>query len=80
MREIGAGAIGELTKLNEVFKYTGFGDCNYVLVARFSDDKCDGCVFYDNSGHPLSVESCTGNGLECSERIFKPIDEVLENI
>ena len=75
MRTIGAGPCEELTDPNEVFKYTGFGDCNYVLVAVISSDyNCDGCVFDGHSGHPLSSKSCAEIGLCCSKRIFKAID------
>lgn len=80
MRKIGAGPWEELTEPNEVFKYTGFGDCNYILIARVSDDTCDGCVFSENSGHPLSAESCANIGIECSTRIFKSIDDALEDL
>ena len=81
MREMKPGGCGSVTEVGEVFKYIVSSKRQYTLIALYSPyNICTGCVFYESGGHPLSIESCTGNGLECSERIFKPIDDVLESL
>lgn len=81
MREIEAGPNEEVLKPNEVFKYTASPDCQYILIAlETSNDACEGCVFDGDSGHPLSSENCEDIGLDCSKRIIKPIDDILENL
>lgn len=81
MREIGAGPNEETLKPNEIFKYIVSPDLQYTLIALYSPyDKCEGCVFAEDSGHPLSSEGCVDIGLYCSKRVFKSIDDVLENL
>lgn len=80
MREIEAGGGGSITKVGEVFKYKESRKCQYTLIALHSQGECAGCVFNHDSGHALSRYNCLLVGLNCSQRIFKPIDCILEDL
>lgn len=82
MKHIEAGPNEKVIEPNEVFKYTGSDGQQYTLIAICASyDACDkGCVFNECSGHPLSTEFCEDIGLDCTKRLFKPIDDILENL
>lgn len=81
MREIEAGCCESITEVGEVFKYRVQRERQYVLIALYRTyNSCKGCVFYMNSGHPLSREVCCGNGLMCHRRIFKPVNIIMEDL
>jgi hypothetical protein len=81
MKEVAYGEDVELIELDEVFKYVTKTGTEYTLMCLHDGLRpCVGCVFSINSNHPLKSIACTGNGLECENRIFKAIDQVLENL
>lgn len=80
MREIEAGGHDSITEVGEVFKYIESQKCQYTLIALHSNNDCEGCVFHDDSGHPLSRNNCRSVGLYCVNRKFKPVDGLLEDL
>lgn len=80
MREIKHGDYESVLEVGEVFKYIVSSKRQYILIALSSNDTCDGCAFNYNSRHPLEYCSCNGNGLNCSDRIFKPAGDILEDL
>lgn len=81
MKEIEAGPNEVVTEPNEVFKYIASPDLQYTLIALYSpNDACNGCVFDESSEHPLRSEDCVDIGIDCSKRIFKTIDNILEDL
>ena len=81
MREVVYGEDVEFIELNEVFKYVTKTGTEYTLMCLHDGLRpCVGCVFSINSNHPLKYIACTGNSLECGNKIFKAIDQVLEDL
>ena len=81
MREVAYGEDVEIVDLNEVFKYVTKIGTEYTLICLHDGSHpCVGCVFSAISNHPLRFVTCTENGLECGDKIFKAIDQVLDNL
>ena len=85
MKKIVCGTDVEVTEPNEVFKYVSKSGTEYILMCLHVGPQdglqpCDGCVFSYGSSHPLRHASCAGNSLDCDNKIFIAIDQVLENI
>ena len=81
MREVVYGEGVEIIELNEVFKYVTNGGTEYILMCvHDGQHPCEGCVFSASSNHPLKYLICTENSLACGDRIYKSVDQVLEDL
>lgn len=81
MREIKYSDDDNVLKVGEAFKYISPSNRQYILLALYSaHGSCAGCAFEDISDHPLNGVNCMYNGLNCFDRIFKPVDNLLENL
>lgn len=81
MREIEAGGVKRKTEVGEVFKYIASRDHQYTLIALFNKyDVCAECVFKPNGRNLLKRGTCVGTGLDCTHRIFKSVDDVMEGL
>ena len=80
MKEVKQGTGNIKIKVGEVFKYIAYNDRQYTLIALSSPhNACKGCVFRE-SGHPLCGYNCLSVSLECSNKIFKQADTILEDL
>lgn len=82
MRAVKPGDTDIGIKVGEVFKYIVSDKHQYILIALYRHyNSCKGCVFSMDSDHPLSsMVGCLSTGLKCNHRIFRPVDELLEDL
>lgn len=85
MRYIKAGPYKEATDPDEVFKYVTKSGTEYILMCLHNGRHegtlpCRGCVFSITGNHPLGYESCLTNGLDCTHKLFKELNTILEDL